>query len=127
MSSNRYEAEELIASLKLEVSAALEGLEEATYLKGLTAEMVRYGDVVLKGIPELEGPPGKRLKTSYSSKVISTAEPEVKLLPMGLKPEQQISQLRIGAGGEVHERSARDIGRLKSQKVGKYSLERIVL
>lgn len=126
VSSNRFEAEELIASLKLEVSAALEGLEEATYLKGLTSEMVRYGDAVQRGKPALEGPPGKRAKTTHSSH-ISTGEQEIKLLPLGLKAEQQVSQLRVGAGGEVHERSARDIGRLKSQKVGKYSLERIVV
>ena len=124
VSDNRFEAEELIASLKLEVSAALEGLEEATYLKGLTSEMVRYGDAVLKGVPDLDGPPGKRVKTAHN---ISIAEHEIKLLPLGLKAEQQISQLRVGAGGEVQERSARDIGRLKSQKVGRYSLERIVV
>jgi hypothetical protein len=127
VSSNRFEAEELIASLKLEVSAALDGLEEATYLKGLTSEMVRYGDAVLKGIPTTEGPPEKRQKTTHSSQSILTSEQEIKLLPLGLKAEQQVSKLRVGAGGEVHERTARDIGRLKSQKVGKYSLERIVV
>ena len=127
VSGNRFEAEELIASLKLEVSAALEGLEEATYLRGLTSEMVRYGDAVLRAGPALEGPPGKRVKTMDNAKVISTAAQEIKLLPLGLKAEQYISQLRVGAGGEVQERSARDIGRLKSQKVGKYSLERIVV
>jgi hypothetical protein len=121
VSSNRFEAEELISSLKLEVSAALEGLEEAAYLKGLTSEMVRYGDVIQ------DGPAGKKQKTSHKMGISIAPEQEVKFLPLGLKAEQQVSQLRVGAGGEVSERSLRDIGRLKSQKVGKYSLERIVV
>jgi hypothetical protein len=127
VSSNRFEAEDLISSLKLEVSAALEGLEEAAYLKGLTSEMVRYGNAMLKWRSGPEGPPGKKQKTSHKPVILPASAPESKILPLGLKAEQQVSLLRVGAGGEVHERSARDIGRLKSQKVGKYSLERIVV
>jgi hypothetical protein len=142
---DHFESEELIASLKLEVSAALEGIEEAAYLKGLTAEMVRYGEAVQNAIPWDEK---KRRVDSVAAGIESTrtlkASDAVKLrkkrpltlahggkdtsvLPYGLRAEQQISLQRVGAGGEVHQRSARDIGRLKSRKVGKYSLERIVV
>ena len=129
VSSNRFEAEELIASLKLEVSAALEGLEEAVYLRGLTSEMVRYGDMVRKGQSGGDGSQAewRKSKPTLGSHIISTSEQEGKFLPLGLKAEQPISKFRVGAGGEVHERSLRDIGRLKSHKVGKYSLERIVV
>jgi hypothetical protein len=129
VSSNRFEAEELIASLKLEVSAALEGLEEATYLRGMTSEMIRYGDMVRRGKPGWDGPPAewRKSKPTHGSHIISTSEQDIKLLPLGLKADQLVSKFRVGAGGEVHERSLRDIGRLKSHKVGKYSLERIVV
>jgi len=36
-----------------------------------------------------------------------------------------ISTHRVGAGGEVIRRSRRDVGRLKSRMVPKYSFERI--
>lgn len=121
-----FEAEELIASLKLEVSAALEGIEEASYLRGLTSEMIRYGDAVQK-VSQKTGPetPGKKRKTMPV--LLPSTEQGMKILPFGLKADQHISLLRVGAGGEIQERSARDIGHLKSQKVGKYSLERIII
>ena len=128
-----FEAEELIASLKLEVSAALEGIEEAAYLKGLTSEMIRYGDAIANcrpqaREPELETIAGKRrLALRMPVLLPSAAEQDLKVLPLGLKASQRVSRQRVGAGGEIHDRSARDIGRLKSQKVGKYSLERIVV
>jgi hypothetical protein len=120
-----FEAEELIASLKLEVSAALEGIEEATYLKGLMSEMIRYGDAFHKGSEEPHA--GEKRKTMHTPVLLPLADEDVSILPLGLKAEQKISLLRVGAGGEIHRRSARDIGRLKSQKVGKYSLERIII
>jgi hypothetical protein len=131
VNGDSFEAEELISSLKLEVSAALEGVEEAVYLKGLTSEMIRYGNAVHKAYeprePAAEGPSAKKHKTSHKPVILPSSEQDSKLLPLGLKADQQISRLRVGAGGEVQERSARDIGRLKSLKVGKYSLERIVI
>jgi hypothetical protein len=124
-----FEAEELISSLKLEVSAALEGIEGAAYLKGLTSEMIRFGDAVQKSLPQefdpdLETPARKKHKRPV---LLPSLDPASKILPLGLKAEQQISRLKVGAGGEIHQRTARDIGHLKSQKVGKYSLERIMI
>jgi hypothetical protein len=131
VNGDSFEAEELISSLKLEVSAALEGVEEAVYLKGLTSEMIRYGNAVHKAWeprePAADGPASKKQKTSHKPVILPSSDQDSKLLPLGLKADQQISRLRVGAGGEVQERSARDIGRLKSLKVGKYSLERIVI
>lgn len=122
-----FEAEELIASLKLEVSAALEGVQEAVYLRGITSEMIRYGAAVQGGIPtaDPEIPVGKKRRTRPV--LLPSGEQDMKTLPLGLKADQQISLLKVGAGGEIHERTSRDIGHLKSQKVGKYSLERIIV
>jgi hypothetical protein len=120
-----FEAEDLIHSLKLEVSAALEGIEEAVYLKGLTAEMIRYGDGVQAALPKSSS----ETQTEKRSKpiVLPTIGQEIRTLPLGLKAEKQISLLKVAAGGAVYQRTRRDIGHLKSQKVGKYSRERIVV
>ncbi|TVY48777.1 Uncharacterized protein LOCC1_G003372 [Lachnellula occidentalis] len=128
-----FEAEELISSLKLEVSAALEGIQEAAYLKGLTSEMVRYGDAMQKSLPQEREPdsdaPGrKKHKGPVNPPILlPSSNSEAKVLPLGLRADKQISLLKIGAGGEVSRRTARDIGHLKSQKVGKYTLERIMI
>jgi hypothetical protein len=120
-----YETEELISSLKLEVSAALEGIEEAVYLKGLTSEMIRYGDDVQAALPK----PASETQTEKRSKpiILPSVDQDIRTLPLGLKAEKQISLLKVAAGGVVHKRTRRDIGHLKSQKVGKYSRERIII
>jgi hypothetical protein len=120
-----FEAEELIASLKLEVSAALEGIEEAVYLKGLTSQMILYGNAVQKGLPEESEIPQKKRKIKPIT--LPSVDKDLTTLPIGLKAEQQISLLKGTPGGNVYKRSMRDIGYLKSQKVGKYSRERIVI
>lgn len=120
-----FEAEELIASLKLEVSAALEGIQEAVYLRGITSEMIRYGDAVQGGVPTESSTPGPMRRRMPV--LLPSAEQDLTTLPLGLKANQQIGLLKVGAGGEIHERTMRDIGHLKSQKVGKYSLERIIV
>jgi hypothetical protein len=129
VNGDHFESEELIQSLKLEVSAALEGIEEASYLKGLIAEMVRYGEGFQKGLPA--GEKGMKLDSSKRRNTQPITLPKVgresRLLPFGLKSEQLVSKYRVGAGGEIQPRTARDIGRLKSKKVGKYSRERIVI
>ena len=122
-----FEAEELIASLKLEVSAALEGVQEAVYLRGITSEMIRYGDALQEGIPTTGSEISVGKQRRMKPVLLPSGEQDTKTLPLGLKADQQISLLKVGAGGEVHKRTGRDIGHLKSQKVGKYSLERIVI
>lgn len=129
VNGDHFESEELIQSLKLEVSAALEGIEEASYFKGLIAEMVRYGEGVQRALPASEK--GKKMDSSKRRDTRPITLPQVgresRLLPFGLKGEHQVSLYRVGAGGEIQQRTARDIGRLKSKKVGKYSRERIVI
>ncbi|MDI1489299.1 MAG: hypothetical protein OHK93_008577 [Ramalina farinacea] len=119
-----------LSYMQAEVSAALEGIEEAMYLKGVLGEMLLCGKEALKERP----PPSKRVLTD--DKAISRQQQVVKptivqlekddpVLPLGLKLKPPIATTRVGAGGEVVKRSARDIGRLKSRVVGKYSFERI--
>ena len=49
-------------------------------------------------------------------------------LPLGLNLDKdRVPLTKVGAGGEVMRRSRRDIGDLKSRRVGEYSFERIVI
>jgi hypothetical protein len=105
--------DELLVSLRAETSAALEGIHEATFMKGLLSEFLRYG-----WRRETEFKPSGKDKPLLESKLQT-------VLPLGLKVEKQISPIRRNAGGQVKERSKRHIGMEISMKVGKYSFERI--
>ncbi|MCJ1388141.1 hypothetical protein MMC18_000986 [Xylographa bjoerkii] len=112
-----------IAYMKAEVSAALEGIEEAAYLKGMLNEVLLFSKTVKIRPPEL------RTEESSLIRPITVAVQtwEDSILPLGLKANQGPSLTKIGAGGEIQDRSMRDVGRLKSRKVGAYSFERITI
>jgi hypothetical protein len=111
---------DFIASLKLEVSAALEGLEEAAYLKGVVGETLRYCEAAQKS----EGKARFDLAKPISLQV---KEPGAEALPLGLKAKGKIEKTKVVSGGEIVERSAREKGHIRSQQVGLYSLERIAI
>lgn len=111
-----------IAYMKAEVSAALEGIEEAAYLQGMLSEFLLYA----KNASPTPAIPRKLIKLDKPVEV-SLEETRKNVLPLGMKGPRHISSTKIGAGGEMKTRTLRDIGRLKSRQVGKYSFERIVL
>ena len=104
------ETADTITYMKAETSAALEGIQEATYLKGALGEILLYADTLVKQ---------KRDKKMVID--------DSKELPLGMKATQPIEMTKVGAGGEIQKRSMRDIGRLKSRRIGKYTFERIVI
>ncbi|KAK7756257.1 hypothetical protein SLS62_001852 [Diatrype stigma] len=134
------EASDFVAALKLEVSAALEGLEEAVYLRGIVGEAVRYCQVVEKQ-QHHQGRNNNSDDTAVANVTegvvnknqqpiipLPIHEPGAEALPLGLKTgRDRISAQKIAAGGEIVERSARETGHLRSQQVGAYSLERIAI
>lgn len=133
---DQFESEELISSLSVEVGAALTGIEESAYLKNLLGQVIRYGEAM----QYTQDFKSNKVDSSMPSGKLDLVRPKLgrpiilpqpgknsAVLPFGMKAEQRISTEKIGAGGEVTRRTARDIGRLKSQKVGKYSRERIVV
>ena len=115
------ETAETIAYMKAEISAALEGIEEATYLKGMLGEMLLCGKSFRNS--HAQNPKGERKRST----IVSLSDGQENNLPLGLKLQQDISKYKVGAGGELVKRSARDIGRLKSRMVPKYSFERIII
>ncbi|MCJ1401192.1 hypothetical protein MMC11_004404 [Xylographa trunciseda] len=112
-----------LAYMKAEVSAALEGIEEATYLKSMLNEVLLYSKTVRTR------PHESRIEDSVLIRPITAAVQtwEDNVLPLGLKADQEPGLTKIGAGGEIQERSMRDVGRLKSRRVGAYSFERIMI
>ncbi|KAL8662606.1 MAG: hypothetical protein Q9202_004564 [Teloschistes flavicans] len=114
VSDDSAEAVETVSYMKAEISAALEGIEEATYLQGMLGEMLLCGKSALNA--STMRPPVATIDHGDEQRIP---------LPLGLKLEQKITMTKVGAGGELQRRSARDIGKLKSTRVPKYSFERI--
>ncbi|KAL9606664.1 MAG: hypothetical protein Q9179_000186 [Wetmoreana sp. 5 TL-2023] len=110
------EVMETVSYMKAEISAALEGIEEATYLQGMLGEVLLCGKSALNAQSTRPPPPA-----------IDWADAGSIPLPLGLKLEQNIPLVKVGAGGELQRRSRRDIGKLKSRRVPKYSFERIMI
>lgn len=119
--ADKTEAGDFLTALKLEVSAALEGIEEVVYLNGLVGEAVRFGITA-----------GKRLasrQTWNSNKPISVhvEARDSRMLPLGLKTKQLPTMDKVVSGGEVVQRSMRETGHLISRNVEAYSLEKIAV
>jgi len=125
LSDSLADSDDTIAYMKAEISAALEGIEEATYLKGMLEEMLLCAKHSPIGLSKISGE--NQLDAVPAKPVTVPLEEVSNVLPLGLKPAQGVSTTKVVGGGELVRRSKRDIGRLKSKMVGKYSLERIVI
>lgn len=135
---DHMDSADFLASLKLEISAALEGVQEAVFLRGIISEALRYGSSVQKAEAEM-GQKARRGEGGATALVIRSATPSGHdtgssssgnkagdaMLPLGMKAKERISAEKIISGGEVARRKKREVGHLVSQKVGAYSLERI--
>ncbi|KAI1338263.1 hypothetical protein F5Y15DRAFT_137225 [Xylariaceae sp. FL0016] len=107
----------------LEVSVALEGLNEAACLRGLVGDVVKFSETLGKTAIVPKEDMGKLKPIS-----VQVGTPGSDALPLGLKPAaQRISKQKVVSGGEVVKRSAREVGHLIGQQVGSYSLERIAI
>lgn len=117
---------DMLELMMAEISAVLQGVQEAAYLAGTLTQMLLYGKSVATGTRA--NPPKSKDTTGIAKPVtLSLNAVDTRLLPLSLKAPQAIPSTKVGAGGEIQKRSGRDIGRLKSKMVGKYSRERILL
>ncbi|KAF9892404.1 hypothetical protein FE257_001512 [Aspergillus nanangensis] len=142
---------ELINDLKCEISAALAGIEETTYLKGMLREYLLYTENVQRSLS------GKKMSADEErqrEETISTlirheklngadlmvfpsaddlegyeGDPTGKMLPLSLKaPSNDVSRTKVKKStGEVKTRSIREIGHLRRKAAGKYAFERLVV
>ncbi|OQE27863.1 hypothetical protein PENSTE_c004G05956 [Penicillium steckii] len=144
---------ELIGDMKSEVSAALAGVEEATYLKGILREYLGFADQVSRSTKasdaannapsETVTAPKSQLvrheKLNGADLMIFTQPGEGedgydgdasgKMLPLSLKPAStDVSMAKVKKStGETKARSSREIGYLRRKAVGQYSFERLLV
>lgn len=132
---DHMDSADFLASLKLEISAALEGVQEAVFLRGIISEAVRYGTSVQKAEAEAgqkhkkrsggDGVPQALVLRGVTPSHEAGKIGEAAMLPLGMKANERVSAEKVTSGGEVARRRKREVGHLVSQKVGAYSLERI--
>jgi hypothetical protein len=139
--SNQELWQGLVPDLKAEISLALAGIEEATYLKGVVQEVVRYGNAATSAQVRPSGSFRQHLGEEDAEAGNFTwdhAEPmdehigdlrEVSsLLPLSLKMEDEASKTeRRREGGEVVAKTRREMQYLRSRNIGRYSFERLIL
>ncbi|CAN8096373.1 unnamed protein product [Discula destructiva] len=128
---DHMDSADFLASLKLEISAALEGVQEAVFLRGILSEALRYGNSVQRAEAEIgqksrrgDGTMALVLRGATPSHDTGVKTSEA-MLPLGMKAKERVSAEKIISGGEIARRKKREVGHLVSQKVGAYSLERI--
>ncbi|KAL3297987.1 hypothetical protein RB213_007665 [Colletotrichum asianum] len=119
-SGDQADAADFITALKLEVSAALEGLEEAVTLGAFVGDAVQYGSTAAPAAKSSSAARGQQKPVSLEVEISPR-------LPLGLVSKQAVANHKIVSGGEVLERTSRERGLLLSQKVKAYSLERITI
>lgn len=118
------EAADTIAHMKAQISAALEGIEEATSLKGMLGEILLFDDKSRRG---KQNHISRNQFVSQARTSMASISNAGEILPLGLRVIHDVPTKRVGAGGEIITRTARDIARLKSHLVGKYSFDRIII
>ncbi|EGR50312.1 uncharacterized protein TRIREDRAFT_120892 [Trichoderma reesei QM6a] len=119
--ADKAEASDFLTALRLEVTAALEGIEEAVFLNGILSETVRFGNAVQKGSA------ARQSKGPNKPILVHLENRESRLLPLGLKTKSLPTREKVVSGGEVVQRSVRETGHLISQKVDAYSLEKLAI
>ncbi|KAJ5638540.1 hypothetical protein N7528_000930 [Penicillium herquei] len=143
---------ELISDMRSEISATLGGVEEATYLKGIMREYLRFADQVV--VSNTSGGKAKATKVVEESTpkpshlirhekingadLLVYAPPEEgddegdasgKMLPLSMKPvSNDVSRTKVKKStGEIKARSNREISYLRRKKAGKYSFEKLLI
>ncbi|KAF2681513.1 hypothetical protein K458DRAFT_371944 [Lentithecium fluviatile CBS 122367] len=115
--------EDLILDLSEATSIAITGFWEARYIRGLVTELLRYASK----IPKSHKRSSKTLEKQGKPFALDLKPDDLPMLPMGSKPDPGVEKTKAGKGGKKKERSAREMGMLISQRVPKYSFERIVM
>ncbi|MCJ1314012.1 hypothetical protein MMC25_007692 [Agyrium rufum] len=145
-----FETADTIALMKAEISAALEGIEEIAYLQGVLGEVLLYADAAVSAKQQHSLLPMDDYSTQGTTQMVNERVVALQgsgeivtmptndtfrdgaeyLLPLGLKAPSTIGEgtrTRVGAGGEIIERTGRERGYSKSRKIGEYSFERILV
>ncbi|KAJ5239129.1 hypothetical protein N7468_003748 [Penicillium chermesinum] len=140
---------ELITDLKSEVSAALGGIEESLYLKGILRELLSFTEATqamkkhASSKSERDTTPNPSNSVRYEklngADLMIFTQPEDgdgfdadasgKMLPLSMKPaSKNVSKTKVKKStGETKARTSREIGYLNRKAAGKYSFERLLI
>lgn len=121
-SANESSAD-IIRALYADTQEALNGFWEARFMRGLLSEFLRFSST----LPKSQKPTNKSLKKQNKPFAADEKPDELPMLPLGAKAEMGVEKMKNAKGGRREERSKREMGMLISQRVPKYSLERIVV
>ncbi|KAK4997718.1 hypothetical protein LTR66_002915 [Elasticomyces elasticus] len=123
--------DEIIANLRAETSAALEGCHEASFLSVVLNDFERFSTTVHQSQPQWRKKDRNAHKGKGNQDLVrmsteaGSADLNESMLPMGYKAVDAVQKTRTMGNGQVKEKSKRLIGQELSMKVGKYSFERI--
>ncbi|KAF2452595.1 hypothetical protein BDY21DRAFT_294430 [Lineolata rhizophorae] len=126
-------AEAILHALRLDISVALEGIQEATFLAQLFDGQLTYDRrlhkaVLMPGQEQLlrQGKPFPVAEVNAYMPGMGLGELESSALPLGLKVANQIGpDWKVTYGRRITQKSKRDIGRELSKRTAKYSVEKI--
>ncbi|KAK3952221.1 hypothetical protein QBC32DRAFT_361986 [Pseudoneurospora amorphoporcata] len=123
---SQQDAAEFLEDFQNEVSVALEGLNETVRLQGMIGEATNYAKRANTWLHNAASKPkavegGEGTATTTTAVVQLSAGP----LPLGLKTEEKIGLERVRGGGEIVQRSMRQIGMFVSKKRRGYEVHRI--
>ncbi|KAK4198056.1 hypothetical protein QBC40DRAFT_96803 [Triangularia verruculosa] len=111
-SARNEDTSDYFGRFNLEISSALQGINDSIQLQSMLAEATSYAKRARRALIEA----GKGMPTTVHF---------TEQLPLGLKTDVKISTERIRSGGEIVQRSSRDIGQAISRRRAVYSLQRI--
>lgn len=111
------ETAQMVSCLQDETTDVLEGVQESIFLKGFLKDFVRFG--------KLQNASGRARKAGKGSNRPIIQSAVGSMLPLGSKATPKVSATRIGAGGEIQKRSARDIAHRLNRCIGSYTHEKI--
>ncbi|KAF2743233.1 hypothetical protein M011DRAFT_451756 [Sporormia fimetaria CBS 119925] len=123
-SASEDSSEDLIEDLVHDTSEALNGFWEASFIRGLLSEFLRYAGNFEKSNKPSTETLQKQGKPFAADLAAGDALP---MLPLGGKVDLGVERKKPGKGGRKEERSKREMGMLISKRVPKYSLERVVV
>lgn len=143
---------DLIADLKSEISAALAGVEEATYLSGILRPYLRFAESVRRtpttAVETSTAGAGAGAGAGSSAALVrhdtlngahlmvfetgvhgEEGEGAGRMLPLSQKAAStEVSRTKVARStGEVRTRSNREMGYLRRKAAGKYSFERLMV
>lgn len=122
-------ADEMLATLRAETSAALEGCHEAESLGTFLRDFERFSNLVRVAERDVlwfkKGKKAGKVDPIRHPGFEVVPKAEDSVLPLGLKVQNNVEKTRVTKGGEVKAKSKSAIGKEISMGVGKYSLERI--